>query len=287
MDSVVASEAIDPGSTPGTRTSSHPAGSDPQPRLLPMKNLLLLAAVISIALLPARAADEAPVYELRVYTAAEGKMPDLLARFRRHTCALFEKHGMTNVGYWTAADPAKDGDKLYYVLSYPSRAAARASWQAFGSDPAWVKVRDASEAHGKIVAGVDSIFLTPTDYSPAFAPYSGPGRLFELRTYTTPDGKLANLDARFRDHTMKLFAKHGMTNLPYWHPTDPDKGAANTLIYFVAHRDREAAGRAWAGFRDDPEWSRVRTESEKDGRLTTQGGVKSVYLVPTDFSPVK
>lgn len=287
MDSVVASEAIDPGSTPGTRTTSGLTRSDPRPRLFPMKKLLLLAAITCSALLPARGAAEAPVYELRIYTAADGRMPDLLARFRQHTCALFEKHGMVNVGYWTAADPAKDGDKLYYVLRHASRAAARASWQAFGSDPAWRKVRDASEAGGKIVAGVESIFLAPTDYSPALATYSGPPRIFELRTYTAAEGKLGALDARFRDHTLALFAKHGMTNLPYWHPIDADRGAAHTLIYLVAHRDRESAGRSWAGFRDDPEWSRVRNESEKDGRLTIPGGVKSVYLVPTDFSAIK
>jgi hypothetical protein len=252
--------------------------------------LLRLALGLS-ALLGLRAAAQpaAPVYELRVYTAAEGRMPALLARFRDHTMKLFEKHGMVNVGYWVPADAAKDGDKLYYVLRHASREAATKSWESFRADPAWVKARTDSEtaAGGKLTAAVESTFLATTDYSPDWGRYSGPDRLFELRTYTTPEGKLPNLDARFRDHTMKLFAKHGMTNLPYWHPLDADKGAANTLIYFVTHPDRESARKAWAGFGADPEWVRVRTESEKDGRLTAQGGVKSVYLLPTDFSPLR
>lgn len=249
----------------------------------------LLAGLAFAGAASAQPAPAAPVYELRVYTAAEGRMPALLARFRDHTMRLFEQHGMVNVGYWVPADVAKDGDKLYYVLRHASREAATKSWESFRADPAWVKVRTDSEttAGGRLVTAVESTFLATTDYSPDWGKYSGPDRLFELRTYLTPEGKLPNLDARFREHTMKLFAKHGMTNLPYWHPLDADKGAANTLIYFVTHPDRESARKAWAGFGADPEWVRVRTESEKDGRLTAQGGVKSVYLVPTDFSPLR
>ncbi|HYC69576.1 MAG TPA: NIPSNAP family protein [Opitutaceae bacterium] len=249
----------------------------------------LVAGLFLAGVTAALAQPAAPVYELRVYTAAEGRMPALLTRFRDHTCRLFEKHGMANVGYWVPADPAKDGDRLFYVLRHASRDAAAKSWDAFRADPGWIGVRTASEAAagGRLVSAVESTLLAPTDYSPAPAPYAGPERLFELRTYTTPEGKLPALDARFRDHTMALFARHGMTNLPYWHPLDADKGAGRTLIYFVAHRNREAADKAWAGFRDDPEWNRVRTESEKDGRLTAAGGVKSVYLVPTDFSPLR
>lgn len=247
--------------------------------------LLLATALVAPAL--AQPAADGPVHELRVYTAAPGKMPGLLARFRDHTCRLFEKHGMANVGYWVPADPAKDGDKLYFILRHASRAAASAAWSAFSRDPEWVKVRDASEAGGRLVTAVDSTFLTQTDYSPALAAYSGPDRLFELRTYVTPEGKLDELDARFRNHTVALFAKHGMTNLPYWHPTDADKGAANTLVYLVAHRDRASADASWTGFRNDPEWARVRTASEEGGRLTMPGGVRSVYLVPVDFSPLR
>ena len=233
------------------------------------------------------AAEIAPVFELRIYTAHDGKMSELLARFRDHTCALFERHGMINFGYWLPAD-AKDGNKLYYVLQHKSREAAAASWKEFGSDPEWQAAKKASEAKGPLVDGVESIFLALTDYSPV-APtvLSGRPHIFELRTYTTNDGKLDALDARFRDHTMSLFKRHGMTNVRYWHPTDGEKGAGKTLVYILAHDSREAATKSWADFQADPEWIKVRTASEEKGKILINDGVKSVFLNPTDFSALK
>lgn len=236
-----------------------------------------------------RAADAAPtVFELRTYTAAPGKLPTLMARFREHTTRIFAKHGMVNVGYWTpmeAADGA--GEKIVYLLGYPDRQAATAAWKSFGADPEWQDVRKASEANGKIVVKVESVFLAPTDFSPpiAKAKAAAAPRVFELRTYTAADGKLADLDARFRNHTLALFAKHGMTNLGYFHPVDADKGAGVKLVYLLAHANREAATASWKAFRDDADWVKARKESEKDGKLTTK--VESVFLTPTDFSPLK
>ncbi len=103
--------------------------------------------------------------------------------------------------------------------------------------------------------------------------------LYELRTYTTPEGKLDALNARFRDHTMKLFEKHGMKNIMYWTPVDKP----NTLIYVIAHKDKDAADASWEGFRNDPEWKRVAEESQRDGRLVQK--VESVYMKQTDYSP--
>jgi hypothetical protein len=238
---------------------------------------------------PANAAAPAErVYELRTYTATPGNTAALLSRFRDHTLRIFEKHGMVNVGYWIPAD-AKDGaaDKLVYLLEHKSRDAAKASWKSFGADPDWQAVRARSEAGGKIVAKVESVFLTPTDYSKRMDAGNGKGgaRVFEMRTYTAADGKLPNLDARFRDHTITIFAKHGMTNLGYFHPIDPEKGAANTLIYFLAYPNRDAATASWKAFREDATWVKARTESEKDGKLTAK--VESVYLIPADFSKLK
>jgi hypothetical protein len=113
----------------------------------------------------------------------------------------------------------------------------------------------------------------------------GKERVFELRTYTAADGKLDALNARFRDHTNKLFVKHGMELVGYWTPTDEAKGSKNTLIYILAHASREAADKSWKGFRDDPEWKATLKESEKDGKLTTK--VESVFMKPTDYSPMK
>jgi hypothetical protein len=109
-----------------------------------------------------------------------------------------------------------------------------------------------------------------------------PAGIFELRTYTTYEGRLPNLHARFKNHTMRLFEKHGMKNLMYWTPTDEAK-ANNTLIYLIWHASPEAAKKSWDGFRNDPEWHKVRDESEQDGKIVAK--VESVYLKATDYSP--
>ena len=110
-------------------------------------------------------------------------------------------------------------------------------------------------------------------------------RVFELRTYTAPPGKLDALNKRFRDHTVRLFTKHGMTNVGYWTPTDAPL-SENTLIYVLAHSSREAAKKSWDAFRSDPEWIKARDESQKDGSLTAKPP-ESVFLQPTDYSPIK
>jgi hypothetical protein len=106
-------------------------------------------------------------FELRVYHAAEGKMDDLLKRFREHTMALFAKHGITSVGYWLPTDdgPLK-GRTLYYLLKYPSREEGTLRWKAFASDPEWLKVKTASEANGKLTEKTESTFLEYTNFSP-------------------------------------------------------------------------------------------------------------------------
>ena len=109
-------------------------------------------------------------------------------------------------------------------------------------------------------------------------------RVFELRTYTAPEGKLPNLQARFRDHTMRIFENHGMTNIGYWTPQD-QPNASNTLIYIISHDSREAAAASWDAFRADPEWQTVSRESQVDGRIVS--GVVSVFLDPLDFSPIQ
>ena len=109
-------------------------------------------------------------------------------------------------------------------------------------------------------------------------------RVFELRTYYAAPGKMKALHARFRDHTNKLFAKHGMTIIGFWSPID-EKQAEEKLIYILAFPSKEAADKSWKAFRDDPDWKKVREESEKDGKLVEK--VESVYLNPTDYSPIK
>jgi hypothetical protein len=111
-------------------------------------------------------------------------------------------------------------------------------------------------------------------------------RIFELRTYTAPDGKLEALKSRFRDHTTRLFERHGMKNVGYWVPADEPK-SQNTLIYILQHESRAAAEKSWAAFREDAEWKRVAAESQKDGRIVMENGVVSVFMNAIDFSRIK
>jgi len=105
------------------------------------------------------------VFELRTYHTLDGRLDALHARFRDHTVKLFEKHGITNVGYFSPQDPPLAGKTLIYLLAHPNREAAKKNFDAFRKDPAWLKARDASEKSGKIVEKVESVFLDPTDFS--------------------------------------------------------------------------------------------------------------------------
>ena len=109
-------------------------------------------------------------------------------------------------------------------------------------------------------------------------------RVFELRTYTAPEGKLGDLHKRFRDHTMRIFRNHGMESVGYWQPQDPPD-SQNTLIYIISHQSREQAKKNWADFQADPEWQKVSAESQVNGRIVSK--VVSVFMDPTDYSPTK
>ena len=110
------------------------------------------------------------------------------------------------------------------------------------------------------------------------------GKVYEMRTYTAAEGKFDALNARFRDHTVKLFEKHGITNVGYWVPMDGDK-AQNTLIYILAHKSKDAAAASWKAFGEDPDWKTAREESEKGGKIVQK--VESVFLKPVDYSAIK
>ena len=106
--------------------------------------------------------------------------------------------------------------------------------------------------------------------------------VYELRMYQTYPGKLPDLLTRFREHTMKLFEKHGMKNIAYWTPVDEPK-KSNMLIYVLQHASREAATASWKAFQEDPDWIRVRDKSEENGKIVEK--IESTFMVLTDFSP--
>ena len=109
-------------------------------------------------------------------------------------------------------------------------------------------------------------------------------KVYELRVYTVLPGRMKAMNARFRDHTNKLFIKHGMTLVGYWQPTD-EKEHDRKLIYVLAHASKEAAAKSWKAFREDPDWIAVRNASEKDGKIVEK--VEATFMAPTDYSPLK
>ena len=251
--------------------------------------ILILSLLVANLLMGAMTkAHDTRAFEMRTYYAHEGKLDALLDRFRDHTCALFEKHGIENIGYWI---PQENPDNtLVYIIAFPSRLDQESMWKAFINDPDWKAAYRASTANGKLVKKVDSLFLNATEYSmPVKRVQSDPERLFEIRIYKANKGRLNHLDARFRDHTIGLFAKHGIENLVYFHPMADQEGAVDTLIYLIAHKDEAARQASFAAFRDDPDWQVARAFSEEraGGSLTVKGGVTHKFMRPTDFSPMK
>ncbi len=217
------------------------------------------------------------LYEMRVYYSPEGKLENLLARFRNHTTKLFEKHGMQNIGYWVPMDNKEN--KLVYILAYPNKEARDLSWKNFMADPVWQAAMKASEVNGKIVSKAVSTFMTETDFSKLNITNEG-NRVFELRTYQASKYNLGLLLARFRNHTVDLFKKHGMTNLVYF----TENGKDDMLIYLLAHKTKEAGLASFNTFRVDPDWVTARDASEKLAKGSITLSVKSEYMVPTDFS---
>jgi hypothetical protein len=116
------------------------------------------------------------------------------------------------------------------------------------------------------------------EQQPAPAP-AGP--VFEVRAYIASAGKLDDLQARFRDHTIRIFARHGMKSIAYWIPTDQ----GNTLVYIIQHESREAAARNWKAFQSDPEWVKVAAASNVTGNIVAR--VDSYFATAADYSPIK
>ncbi len=222
-------------------------------------------------------------YELRTYFSPLGKSEDLLARFRNHTTSIFENHGMKNIAYWVPADSS--AATLVYLLGFTSKEDRDNSFEEFRKDPEWIKVKEDSEVNGALVDSVQSIFLTLTDYSPSIFDYTSSNSIFEMRTYHTNEGKLSDLHNRFRNHTMKIFENNQMANVAYFNLYEGQRGVENTLIYFISHENRDKATENWSHFGEDPDWKSAYSESIKNGTLVNH--LESVYLYPTDFSPIR
>ncbi|MBU6174284.1 MAG: NIPSNAP family protein [Planctomycetes bacterium] len=253
------------------------------------------------------------VYELRTYTSEAGRQADTLKLISSEGVSFMKKHKIDLVGVWTPVDTADE--RVFMLVSHADKSSGTANWTAFQGDESWKAAVKKSEVDGKKpVKGIEQIFLTANDYSPKLEVKDIGNRIFELRTYIASPKNLAALNNRFRNHTLKLFTKHGMTNIVYWSVRDGEAttcsqllqalspagnanakldgdpaAAGNALVYFIAHASPEAAKASFGKFRDDADWQKALKESEANagGPLTAQGGVKSLYLKPVAFSPLK
>ena len=229
------------------------------------------------------ALPEPQYFEMRTYYCFPGKLEDLKTRFRDHTMGLFEKHGMTNIGYWEPLDNADN--KLVYLLGYPDRESRDRSWEAFMNDPEWKQVYEASHADGPLVDSVVNAFYRYSRFSPQIKAENAGPRIFSLRTYYTFPGKLEALRTRFADHTVAIFERNGIHNLVYLDLDSGEAGADHILTYLVTFPDTAARTASWKQFGEDPSWKAAYEASIRDGKLVDS--LTDELLRATDFSPVK
>lgn len=265
------------------RFETHPHRSMP---VLLLKRLAIIAGIVVLSLalsenVFAQDTDaDGRCYELRTYTAPEGELDDLNRRFRKYSRIVFSRYQMDPMGFWIPLDNPEN--QFTYLLAYAECADRDPAWKAFQSDSLWQRVEEITTHDGDIVSEVTTRMMKTTAFSPPFGPSAREAdRIFELRTYTALPGKRDDLLARFRNHTMGLFTKHGMENVAYWLPQDSEQ----ELVYMLAFPSRFARNEAWREFEMDPEWQKVFEESREDGPLVKN--VESTLLRPTDYSPIR
>ncbi len=221
-------------------------------------------------------------FEIRTYHCNENKRPDLIKRFQEHTIRLFKKHGIENIAYFIPTDTSNYS--LVFILAYPSKDQRDIRWNNFATDPEWIAAAKKSEENGRLVAKVDQVFTRIVPELSSKIKNSKKQRIFELRTYHCYPGKLDAITARFRDHTRKLFEKHGMTNIVYWYSVEKDDKQPD-LVYMLAHKSEAAAKASFNAFRADPLWQEAARKSEENGKIVEK--IDLVFLQPLAFSPLK
>jgi hypothetical protein len=250
--------------------------------------VLLLASLALFVSSAIVSAADTRCFELRIYTAPPGKLDALHARFRDHTIALFEKHGITNIAYFTPIPNPEN--KLAYLLAYPSKEAREDSWKKFAADPEWVKAKTESELQGKLVAAVEQRFLQPTDFSPEIKPAKGTaGRVFEMRSYEATQGNLDKLVKVSGKYAPELFKGHGIELIGAWTPLPGGKTGENRLTYLLAYPNEATIESANKALAENSKLEEIGRELEKEagGPPLVENGIVTARLAPTDYSPMK
>ena len=255
---------------------------------------LVLAAVavpflaVGVRSEPGQAAPTV-IFELRIDTAAPGRLADLQTLYREQAGSR-ARHRIAPLFAGTVLEgAASDGDRapqmLIEIVTHSSRAAADASWKNLGADPAWMAAWSAAEKTGPLLAGAPvSTFMTPTDFSPALtAAGNGSPRVFELRKYNTGADGLDYTVDRFKLGLAKVIADSGMTPIAFW--TADDRSA---FVYLVAHQDREAARASWSNFMPGyREFMTKYTADHAGAAPPSRTPEDNRFLTPTDYSPIK
>lgn len=208
----------------------------------------------------------APVFELRTYTAVDGKLPQVLDRFRKGETAIFTKNGIQTVGFWVPADPPLAANTLIYILAHQSLDGAKTAWERFAGDPLWRSLRTRTEAGGPLVARVESVFMSAHG---AVAEVSGATPVYELRTYAVGDGQRERLVPSLEQAERATAGKKGMGVVGMWAPVDPSE-SKRTVIVLLRHESVSAAKAS-------------RDRAKADQRVNR---LESVFMRSTDFSPM-
>jgi hypothetical protein len=251
-----------------------------------MRRTFLSLMLLAIAPYAGAVEPDSRTYELRVYQPNDGKQAATNALIASAGVKAMTKHNIELLGAWTPAD-AKD-DRVITLVGHKPKSDPAANWAAFSADETWKADLAAASKDGKAVKSFLRFTLNATDYSPAVKPANVGNRLFELRTYVATPNNLKHLNARFRDHTVKLFETHGMTNVAYFNvpAADPltngqllkacsavgkdgcdckldDAASPSALVYFLTHTDTNAMKASFGKFGQDPKWKAALTGSEK------------------------
>ncbi|MEO8425548.1 MAG: NIPSNAP family protein [Verrucomicrobiota bacterium] len=223
-------------------------------------------------------------YELRIYSVTSNKMDGVLERFRDTVEPVRRKHGITTVGYWTAA--TTNGDKFIYLMAAASKEELQKLEKEFGADPQFKEGYAASNMkHGKTV---DKILALPlgVDASAKFDfTASATPRAFDLRIYSVLPGKLDAFRDRWRDHAGPIYERHALHNLGWWVADKKDAEGHDQFVCLLAGENVEAIQKSIGEFHKDADWQRVEKETEQDGKL--RSGVEAFKLQPADFSALR
>lgn len=224
-------------------------------------------------------------YELRLYTVTSNKMDGVLERFRDTVEPVRRKYGITTVGYWSAPG-SSNGGTFAYLMAAPTKDALGQQEKAFGADPQFKAGYAASNAkHGKTVDGILALPLRQDasarfDFTPTNRP-----RAFDLRIYSVAPGKLGAFRARWRDHAVPIYERHGLHSIGWWVADTKDSDGNDQFVCLLAGESLDAVQRSIAAFHADSGWQRVERETEQQGKLRT--GVTAYKLLPADFSFLK